>query len=290
MKVLIFGGNRFVGKRVLAAIAAQGHNITLINRGRLEDGVNSPLIKRAHFDRADPAEMEKFFGNANDHYDLVFDFACFYPEQVFLTLKHLDGKVGRYVFISTQSVYPPGENINVPESWFDPYTFNIKQIPDSKELDYSRAKQFAEAVFFQKAKFPVIALRFSFILGPDDYTQRLQFHVDRVKQGLPIYFPSIDSRISMIHAQDAAEVVLTLGFTSLFTGPLNVCSKEPISLREMVHLIEKNTGKKAVFSYKEEAGNHSPYGVDTDRFMSTEKLNSLRIRVRPILDWLPDLI
>ena len=49
MKVLVVGGNRFVGYELAARLLAGGHEVTLFNRGRLP----SPLGSRVEWLRGD---------------------------------------------------------------------------------------------------------------------------------------------------------------------------------------------------------------------------------------------
>lgn len=56
---------------------------------------------------------------------------------------------------------------------------------------------------FQHAPFDVVAVRFPLVIGPDDYTHRFTFHVDRIKQGLPIGIDHPKARYSFISSADA---------------------------------------------------------------------------------------
>jgi nucleoside-diphosphate-sugar epimerase len=126
-------------------------------------------------------------------------------------------------------------------------------------------------------------------MGEDDYTGRLKFHVDHIREGKPIYFPDIGARMCFVHAADAA-LFLSRFIEQEWTGPINCCSKEPIVLREMMAMIEHSLGRKGVFIGKKAEGEHSPYGIEEDSFMSTEKLTKFGFKPSSIADWLPGLI
>ncbi|WP_306737996.1 hypothetical protein, partial [Acinetobacter baumannii] len=85
-----------------------------------------------------------------------------------------EGKTARYVFTSSLSVYEynPGPQ---PEENVDPHTYPVR-MGSRFDFSYSEGKRQAEAVFFQKAAFPVVAVRFPIVMGEDDYTERLLFH------------------------------------------------------------------------------------------------------------------
>lgn len=272
MKILILGGNRYFGKRLAQHLSGE-HEVTLLNRQTLDDGLGSS-VRRIKSDRNELASA------IHESFDVVYDQICYEAAQARAAIKIFSGRIGRYVLTSSQSVYNAGASID--ESVFDPTIY--KFLSDSK--DYAEAKRQCEAVFFQNADFPVTAIRFPIVCGPDDYTKRLQWHIDRVRDGKPMYFPNLQARLSLIHSEDAARLL-----TGIHTpGSFNVCANEPIALAKLVEVIEHKVGRKAVFATQAEAENHSPFGIDADWFMSTKKLNSIGLQAKPILDWLPNLI
>ena len=89
--------------------------------------------------------------------------------------------------------------LDIKEDYFSPSNYDFARDINQSE-NYAEAKRQAEAVFFQEAKFPVVAARFPIVLGEDDYTKRLLFHIDRVLEEKEIFFPNIKARISFIHS------------------------------------------------------------------------------------------
>ena len=67
-----------------------------------------------------------------------------------------------------------------------------------EEFSYGEGKRQAEAVLFKEASFPVVAVRFPIVMGEDDYTRRLHFHVEHILQNQPITLPNIDAKMSYI--------------------------------------------------------------------------------------------
>jgi nucleoside-diphosphate-sugar epimerase len=274
--ILLVGGNRFFGKRFAELALQRGHSLTLINRGARDDGLGT-RVERIRADRSELAQVTK-----SRHWDLVVDQVCYDAAEARAACAALRGKTSRYFFTSTVSVYDLGANLREQDFNSRDYCFTQDV---SRSQDYGVAKRQAEAVFFSQNDFPVVALRFPFVLGEDDYTGRLNFHVDRVREGRKIYFPQIDARTSFIHAQDAAYSMLAL-IDLDFEGALNIGPTQPLALRDLIMMIEKSVGKKAQLG----AGEPSPYGIEGDWFTNTEKLHSLGIKPREILSWLPSLI
>lgn len=115
------------------------------------------------------------------------------------------------------------------------------------------------------------------------------FHIDKIKSGNSIYFPNIEAKISFISSEFAA-LVLTHLCEANFSGPINAASPGPISLKEMIEIIEKKIGKKATFSTEPSEENHSPYGIPEDWYMNCDKLSSLGLTGESIQSWMPKLI
>jgi len=283
MKALVIGGNRFFGKRLVSLLLKKGAKVTLMNRGLLDDGFGNQ-VSRIHLDRR--TLQKDYPAPANEQWDIIYDQVCYDASEAHGACEAFSGKTQKFVFTSTSSVYKDGENRN--ESAFDSkkYAFDI---PINQEKDYGEAKRQAEATFSKEASFPLSVVRFPFVLGEDDYTGRLKFHVDHVLQNKPIYFPDIDAKVSMIFAADAATFLESLSERELI-GPINCCAEDPISLRQMMELIENITRKKMRVASEPTGGDHSPYGVSASGTLNIDRVKSLGFNPSPILQWLPDLI
>jgi len=282
MKILIIGGNRFVGLRLTLALDAQpGHELHVLNRtGQVAHSKNAVVHK------GNRSDLERVFLDRD--WDVVVDFACFNASEARESAKFFK-KIGRYIFISTNSVYSTSSPRK--ESDFDPGTWVIHDQPSEEEKKnlYQFGKRQAEAVFTQEAKFPVASIRLPFILGPDDYTRRLLFHYERVLKGQPIYMANPKARISVVESEDSANF-LKWSLTQTFTGPLNFASPESIALNELLTMIEKTTGRKALLMDRETPENHSPYGVSEDAVVDVQKVIALGFTPKPLKTWLPPLI
>ncbi len=283
MKILIIGGSRFVGLRLsLLLEKIKGCEIHILNRTGQAPHCKSAVVYKG--DRGNLALTHL----ARD-WDLVFDFACYNQIQAESATQFF-GKVSRYIFISTMSVYDFKGNLK--ESDVAPKDLDLSaEDANANEpgMQYKLQKRRAEAVFAQHAKFPVLSVRFPFILGPDDYRQRLEFHVGRIQRGEEICVPNPAARVSMIHSEDAARF-LFWAKDQILVGPLNVSSTKPLSIRDLILHIELVTGRKCVFSHEPSDENQSPYAPPNDFFMDTSLLNNAGFVVRPIADWLPELI
>lgn len=281
MKTLIIGGNRFFGKRLAESLADGGHEVTLLNRGNIDDKLG-PAVKRLEADRRNSAALRSALGD--ESWDVVFDQVCFNAAEAEAACEIFSGRAGRYVFTSTQSVYGPGPALK--ESAFDPYKHSFDP---SSEFDYGEGKRRAEAVFFRQKKMPVVAARFPMVTGIDDPTGRLVFHLERVFEEAPIFFPAIEARLSLIQSADAARALAFLAERN-FSGPINVAAAIPLRMRDFVNLLETKLGRSAKLLDKGGEAEHSPYGISEDWFMDTSRLNAMGFWAEEIVDWLPGLM
>ena len=281
MKILIIGGNRYFGKRLATRSLQAGHQVTLLNRGHHEDGLGSS-VERLQCDRSNAQALQKAVGHRS--WDLVYDQVCFEAQDARAAIKIFRGRTAHYVFTSSQSVYGPGAGLQ--ESAFEPTAHKFSK-EETRHSDYAEAKRQCEAVFFQTQDFPVTAVRFPLVLGADDSSGRLPWHVERIRTKKPLYFPNLSARISMVSSEDAARVLESLGKMSA-QGPLNAASENPIKLADFVSVLEKAIAQRSLLAETPSDETHSPYGISEDWFMDTSQLRGLGIKLRPIQDWLQE--
>lgn len=279
-KVLVIGGNRFVGLRLTHALAGDPKvDLHIVNRTG-----QAPHAPGATIYKADRKNWHNSF--VGREWDTILDFACFNEEDARGSLEHFRS-VKKYILISSEIVYEYKPNLI--EKDFDPLQFDLSR--PSANSDYQDGKRRAEAVFAQNEKqFPLLTVRFPFILGPEDYTHRLEFHVARVAHNQPIYAPLPHARFSCIHAEDACSFLeWSLNHPQL-TGPLNVASPIPISLSELLSKIEIHVGKKALLAATPTSESTSPYGTPADSYMCTDLCKQRGFSARPVGLWLDGLI
>ncbi len=281
MKVLVIGGNRFVGLRLCMEMDRdKKYDLAVVNRTG-----QSPHLKRAAVYKGDRRNLA--LSSVDHDFDLVVDFACYDDVDAQSAISHFK-KVGRYIMISTGSVYDDGANRK--EEKFNPATFDMSK-PMTKDAGqkYQDGKRRAETLLALQTGFPVLAVRFPFILGPDDYTRRLEFHVERIERNQTIYVPNPAAQISMIHAEDACNF-LKWSIDQTFTGPINVASGMPIRISDLLREIEIRVGHRPLLVQAPTPQNRSPYAPQEDSFLNCEKVVKLGFKARPISQWLPDLI
>jgi len=283
MKVLVLGGTRFVGKRLVHLLANKGHHVTVGSRGRTN--VSFPHnVQRLTLDRIDRHSLTVALGQSE--WDIVYDQLCFSADDAAIALEVLAGKTGRYVLCSSAAVYT--NPVDAGEEVFDPDTYQI-QIAERTRGSYAEGKRLAEAVLFQRAGFPVVAVRFPIILGPDDYTKRLRIQIQRIASHEPVHIENPDAEISLISSAEAAEFLEWLSSVP-HTGPFNACSDGPISLKTIVGFIEVATGHSAVVRKEPETDPFSLFGKPVSATINAGKARRYGFQFLQTRNWLLDLV
>ncbi|HET7615847.1 MAG TPA: NAD-dependent epimerase/dehydratase family protein, partial [Bacillales bacterium] len=240
MKILVLGGTRFFGKRLVERLLESGDRVTIGTRGMTEDPFGSS-VSRLKLDRSNEASLRDTVGK--EEWDVVFDQICYSPDDAYSACDVFAGKIGKYVYTSSMSVYDFDKS-PLKERDFDPYDYPLRS-GGREDFSYGEGKRLAEAVFFQKASFPTAAVRFPIVMGTDDYTERLLFHIDHVKKREPIGMPNVNASLSFIGSDEASRFLEWIG-KNAFEGPVNACADGDIALNRLLGLIENTVGEKAI--------------------------------------------
>ncbi len=199
------------------------------------------------------------------------------------------GKTARYIVTSSLSVYSRFGSELLHEQDVDTLHLPINDDPKAS-FDYAEGKRQVEAVFLQQNQFSVAAVRFPIVLGPNDYTKRLHFHVGRVLRNEPIVIPNLDARMNYIHEEEAARFLYWVGLDSELNGPVNARSDGEMTLLALMNEIERQTGCRAIVKSEGEQGEQSPFGVPDSWVMDTSLASKHGFRFYQLTEWLPGLI
>src|SRR4051812_283169 len=101
MKLLVIGGTRYVGRAIVEAALAAGHEVTVFNRGLSNPGL-FPDVEHLVGDRQQDAGLDPLRGR---EWDAAVDSIGYDHRVVGKTLDVLRDTVGHYTFVSSVSVY-----------------------------------------------------------------------------------------------------------------------------------------------------------------------------------------
>ncbi|GAA3189621.1 NAD-dependent epimerase/dehydratase family protein [Dactylosporangium siamense] len=204
MRILIVGGTRFVGRHITEAALAAGHEVTLLHRGQ----TGPDLFPAAVHLRADRNSLPD--GLLAGDWDATVDVSGYLPRQVDGLADALDGRGGRYVYISSVSVYDvpagPGFAENSPLLELDDPT--VDEVTDET---YGPLKAACERVAAERFGTSTLIVRPTYVVGPHDHLSRFTFWVERVARGGEILAPGPrDAAIQVIDARDLADWTIRL--------------------------------------------------------------------------------
>lgn len=91
-EVLVIGGNRYFGKRLIARLLAAGDRVTVLNRGSAPP---PPGVIQLIADRDDEASLAAAVGERT--FDVVVDQVCYTPHQAAIARRVFTGRTARYV-------------------------------------------------------------------------------------------------------------------------------------------------------------------------------------------------
>jgi 2'-hydroxyisoflavone reductase len=170
--MLVLGGTRFLGRAIVDAALAAGHEVTLFNRG-LTNPTLYPRLETVIGDRS--TDLSGLRGRG---FDAVFDVAGYAPEDVRLSATALAGSVGRYVFVSTVSVYADQSVPQVEGAELLELTGTTAP-DDLYGARKAACEQSVQEVYGDRAFLP----RPGLIVGPHDPTDRFAYWPRRLVRG-----------------------------------------------------------------------------------------------------------
>ena len=205
MRILVLGGTSFAGRHLVELGLARGHDLVLFNRGRTGADLQ-PGVERIVGERAGSLD-----GLRGRTFDAVIDMSGYFPPDVERSAGLLADAAGRYLFVSSRSVYSdhstPGANEDSPVGELPP------GVPDDEitgesygplKLGCERA---AQAAFGDRA----LVLRPGLIVGPYDPTGRFTYWPVRAAGGGDMLAPAPpDQPIQVVDARDLAAFALDL--------------------------------------------------------------------------------
>lgn len=279
MNVLILGGTRFFGKHAVRELLRRGHNVTIGTRGRAADDFGN-AVQRIHLDRLNPQSLKENLSGR--HFDAVIDNLCYCSNDVRNLLDELS--CDRYVMTSTTAVYD--KHIDTREEEFDPLTKPLEWC-DRSAYPYEEVKRLAEAALFQRyLQVNAVAVRYPFVIGPDDYTNRLRFYVEHAIKGIPMHIDNVDRKMGFIRSDEAGAFLAHMAQTA-FRGSINGCCPGAISIAEILAYVKKHTGKDAVLSPD---GDSAPYNGENEYTINTGRAAEAGFAFTPLTEWIFPLL
>ena len=205
MRILVLGGSQFAGRHLVELALARGHDPVLFNRGRTAPEL-FPGVERIVGDRGgDLAGLRAI------EVDAVADMCGYFPADVERSARLLAATAGRYLFVSSRSVYAdhsaPGANEGSALAELPPGVPADEITGESYGPLKAACERAAEAAFPGRT----LVLRPGLIVGPYDPTGRFTYWPQRVAAGGDMLAPGPPEQpVQVIDARDLAAFALDL--------------------------------------------------------------------------------
>ncbi len=239
-KILIMGGNQFVGKEIAKKFLDKDYTVYVLNRGTRKN------IKGVFFlkvDRDNLIEMENILKDIE--VDIIVDISAYTEEQVDILHKVMKNRFKQYILISSASVYnniectPVNEECQTGENliWGD-YAKN-KYLAEKKTIENSNLYNFKYTIF-----------RPFYIYGIGNNLDRENYFFSRIKYNLPIFIPSKNNIIQFGYVEDLALAIeSSIENSDFYNQIFNISGDEYVTMSEFAEICGKVMAKKVAIKY-----------------------------------------
>ena len=240
MRVLVLGGNRYIGLHLVHELARRGHDVTVLNShvAPLPEGT-----RRLHGDRRRPGVLRRVLDAHRDDFDVVFDNTAYHVEDLEPLVELFRDRVQQFVFTSSVAVYRRSFVQPVQES------FRTHDAGDASPLKaYGVGKVQCERYLLaehERNGFPATSVRVSHTIGPHSpLASREPIFYARLEMGRPILIPGEGFPfVHLVHVDDVASLMASLVGNSRAVGQTyNVAGSEVTSIVGCVHLMARAVG------------------------------------------------
>jgi 2'-hydroxyisoflavone reductase len=246
VKLLVLGGTKFLGRAVVEAALARGHDVTIFNRGVTNPEL-FPTVERLIGDRdGNLSALE------SGTWDSVVDTSGYVPRVVRDSTTLLAARADHHTFVSSISAY---RDLSVPPREGDPVATLADETVEELGAEYENyggLKALCEREVERAFPSRALIVRPGLIVGPHDPTDRFTYWPRRVWRGGEILAPGPpERRVQFIDVRDLADWMVHAAEERL-TGTFN-------AVNETVPLAELLTGAKV--TWVDDAFLHD-HGVD----------------------------
>jgi 2'-hydroxyisoflavone reductase len=182
MRILMIGGTRFIGKHIVEAALANGHEVTIFHRGRSNPELFPDAVHLVGDRNDDLGAL------ADGAWDVTIDTCAFVPRHVTALADVLGTRGGRYVFISSVSVYAGPITAGYREDaplieLADP---TVEEVTNET---YGGLKVLCERAAVERFGAATLIVRPTYVVGPDDISWRFPWWVRRIAAGGRVLAP-----------------------------------------------------------------------------------------------------
>ncbi|XP_045203480.2 uncharacterized protein LOC123556655 [Mercenaria mercenaria] len=257
--ILVFGGNGFIGSATVEKLLRVNYTVVIINRGNWYwDTAETvkPFVRHVKCDRMQSlqrcAGLQHYIWStdAPPMFEAVVDFSAYHAFEITEALKLLEGKIKKYIYISSDSVYEVcNKTHSGPTREEDAVRPTEKAERDRFKLndDYGNRKLECEEELEKQATsgtgVPYLSLRLPDVIGPRDNTYRWWIYQLWIKLAeytdeqltVPKYL--WNQPMSFVYVYDVADVIsdcINSGL-EIYNNAYNLALTETPTLVQFLH-------------------------------------------------------
>ena len=227
MKVLVFGGTRFVGKALVSRLLSKGHEIFVFTRGNL------PVPKNVIHLKGDRSNDEDLKIISEHSYDLIVDSSGRKLEDTQKLLRFSGFPGFRFIYISSAGVYENTQFFPVVEE--SPIDMESRHIGKAKTESWLKAEGI-----------PFTSFRPTYIYGPGNYNPIEKWFFDRITNDRSIPVPLDGQVITQLgHVSDLADAISKSLETDKSINQIYNCSgNKAVTFKGLIETAILATGKR----------------------------------------------
>jgi len=260
-RILVLGGTFFLGPAVVEAVLADGHEVTLLNRGITNPDLFPRLEKLRGF-RSSDANDQDLSALTRRHFDMVIDVWPNDPAIVASAAELLKDRAQHYLYVSSVGAYDSKEFAKsgvTEDAPMEPW--------NGQGRKYNRNKAESERRLHTILGERLTIVRPGPIKGRRDDTPDLLTWLLRAQDGAEHIAPGDGSDpVELVDVKDVARFLAMAVSRSLY-GTFNLTGRS-MTFREFLEACKSTTRSEAKFSWIPQDFLHQ-HGLETDAALHT---------------------
>lgn len=209
LDILILGGTGFLGPHQVEYALARGHKVTLFNRGHKDAALFGDRVEVLIGDRDTKTGPGLSALDGTRRWDAVIDNSGYAPRHVRDAARLLQGRVRRYLFVSTVAVYQGAGPVCLETSPLLPLSN-----PENEQVSaqsYGEMKAEGDRIVREVYGSAATVVRPTYVVGPGDETDRFTYWAARTAEGGTVVGPRADAKgLQTVDVRDLCPWMVTL--------------------------------------------------------------------------------
>ncbi|WP_128477949.1 NAD-dependent epimerase/dehydratase family protein [Halorussus pelagicus] len=234
---LVIGGTRFIGRHLVSELRDHDYDVTIFNRGNHDNPfADAEGVTHYEGDRSNETALEQARREVDP--DAVFDCVAYKPREV-RAATEIFSDADAYVYISSGDAYG-NEEIPKREDETELRPCTREQATDDSGDTYGNRKAEGDRAIEAAAERGVNAysVRPCIVYGPHDYTERLDYWIDRVANYDRVVVPGDGDNVwHRAYVEDVASALRVVAEEGTPGESYNVGDRRVVTIDEMLNLI-----------------------------------------------------